>query len=497
MWLDIKPTHEGYLAEVKKRSITCQGGKAIAGAAPAKTSTSQSTTSSKKTTSSNKTSLSKDSSITTYEVTFSEKVLKELLERVLSKTDFDFSKLKLANQNKNFSCRFKLRRIRYDEVVGGEVENWDMARGVIDINGSDFAFGKNSFWRLGGLSEDPSYLKNEVNLKITNDGHIVGKMAYFTHSVKQGEVPRNPLYVSLNKHDKSTPINLDNIKNSRAKIFIDVEDWAGGVLMLDSCKEKIIKSKTKTVSTSSSDPTVSKVIEVIQGDKFIVDIAEPHELAGTNINLNLLNIDAPDAVKSCSKQMEFGIKVKDIVTQILADASSIQLMNYRKTSKAVIAKVIVDGKDLGNQLIEKGYASDEYGYWKGYFCSALIATQAGNQFMGVDITFDMPTISNVIDIDKAIFWFERAIVLDPDGSNNSASSFSLSLLYDIKNNDIKSLEYLKKSANLGFMRAEEALGKAYMEGIGVSRDTSEGKYWLKKAFEHGSKNAEDICGCEF
>ena len=36
MWLDMKPTHAGYLAEAKKRSLTCEGGKAVAGAAPEK-----------------------------------------------------------------------------------------------------------------------------------------------------------------------------------------------------------------------------------------------------------------------------------------------------------------------------------------------------------------------------------------------------------------------------------------------------------------------------
>ena len=139
--------------------------------------------------------------------------------------------------------------------------------------------------------------------------------------------------------------------------------------ILNSGKE--LKTEAPEVTTSDSDPTVSKVIEVIQGDKFIVDIAEPHELAGTNINLNLRNIDAPDAVRSCPKQLELGIKVKDIVAQKLADASSIKLKNFRKTSKAVIADVIIDGKDLGAELIGKGYASDEFGYWKAYFCSAL------------------------------------------------------------------------------------------------------------------------------
>ena len=238
------------------------------------------------------------------------------------------------------------------------------------------------------------------------------------------------------------------------------------------------------VETSDSDPTVSKVIEVIQGDKFIVDIAEPHELAGTNINLNLRDIDAPDAIRSCPKQLELGIKVKDIVAQKLADASSIKLKNYRKTSKAVIAEVIVDGKDLGTELIGKGYASDEYGYWKAYFCSALTAMTTGNVNWRNG------------NVDKAIFWYERAIFLDPD-YDKSIMTYRLSELYSMKGDNDKSIDYLKQSANLGYMQAEEALGAAYMNGTGVKKDTSEAKYWLKKAHEHGSGSAEDICGCEF
>ena len=43
----------------------------------------------------------------------------------------------------------------------------------------------------------------------------------------------------------------------------------------------------------------------------------------------------------------------------------------------------------------------------------------------------------------------------------------------------------------------EALGAAYMNGTGVSKDPAQAKKWLKKAHENGSDSAEDICGCEF
>ena len=161
---------------------------------------------------------------------------------------------------------------------------------------------------------------------------------------------------------------------------------------INSSKTTKTAEKTK-VATSDSDPTVSKIIEVIHGDTFIVNIAEPHELAGSNIKLIIRDANTPDATKSCPRQMELGIKVKDIVTQKLADASSIKIKNFRKTSTAVIAQVIVDGKDLGEELIAKGYASNEYGHWKAYFCSALQAMAAGDSNWKYD----------TVDVDKAIF----------------------------------------------------------------------------------------------
>ena len=40
MWLDMRPTNEGYKAEVQKRGIGCEGGKVVAGAAQTNKTTS-------------------------------------------------------------------------------------------------------------------------------------------------------------------------------------------------------------------------------------------------------------------------------------------------------------------------------------------------------------------------------------------------------------------------------------------------------------------------
>tara|TARA_B100000586_G_scaffold258133_1_gene222397 strand:- start:255 stop:890 length:636 start_codon:yes stop_codon:yes gene_type:complete len=87
-------------------------------------------------------------------------------------------------------------------------------------------------------------------------------MAYFTHSVKQGEVPISPLYVTLKKKERSKPISFQVI-NTRARFFIDVEDWAGGLLTLDNCREGSTApiETTKVNTVSSSDSSSTKKIE--------------------------------------------------------------------------------------------------------------------------------------------------------------------------------------------------------------------------------------------
>ena len=215
-WLEQKPTHAGYLGEAKKRGLTCEGGKAVKGSA--------------------KTTTTANSDITIYEVVFSPAVLKELLDRVISKTDYDFSKHKLTNNVKDIQCRFTINRVVYDNSELGVPDYWDIAQGTINVKGSDVEFGEGSYWKMGGLSTDKSYLRDEVNIKLTEDGHFVGKMAYFTHTVKQGEVPREPLYPTLTKHKRSTPMNLKNIDNVYASLWIEVEDWAGGIMRISRCK---------------------------------------------------------------------------------------------------------------------------------------------------------------------------------------------------------------------------------------------------------------------
>jgi len=444
MWLDMKPTHEGYLGEAKKRSLTCEGGKAVVGAAPAKT------TATKITTSTNKTTSTKSSGIKFYAIEFTEKLRKKLFDSI---KDFFVE----VDTSTKFDGQYTFQLFRTGDGTMG------MGSGYITINNGEMIIEKDK----RALGTGPKDLYDTFEAQIDENGQVYGSIRLDILGGKD----RSEIYTLKGPIKKILGESPDECC---LKIYFQ----------LKPIKESSTSSTKVKVATSDGDPTVSKIIEVIEGDRFIVDIAEPHELAGSNITLIVRDIDAPDTIKSCSKEIELGKKVKDIVTQKLEDASSIKLKNIRKTSKAVIAQVIVDGKDLGEELVANDYASKEYGYWKAYICSAVKAISAGEQYLWAK------------DFEKAIFWLERGLVMDPDTNRRPGATYGLSLAYKQLGMDHK--DYLIKAAELGVMHAELELGENYLNGWdGFEKDSSEGKYWLKKAHEHGSKDAEDACGCKF
>ena len=228
-WLDNPSPPEHIVEEAIKRGISCPGEAALKHLIE----NAQSSTTSK---------------IKIYDIIFSEELLEELLALPPEENASDFSKnfknYRLAFIQDEIVCGFNLRRIVYENKAEGEIEGWDMAYGSITFKGlnADFkgAWSKN----MGGLSSDSRYFNDEINIKLTKDGHLVGKMAYFTHTVGSDEAPRRPLFIELEKHSKSKPLNYKNINlDNSAEFWIDVEDWAGGVLNLFQCKDRKIEKQ--------------------------------------------------------------------------------------------------------------------------------------------------------------------------------------------------------------------------------------------------------------
>ncbi|HCH25114.1 MAG TPA: hypothetical protein DE179_12560 [Oceanospirillaceae bacterium] len=206
-----------YLAEAQRRELDC-------GIAQQSKSSNSSRQSAAK--------LTNKQGFTIYPVTFSAADQQRLTSDPIIKTSFDFSSYTLAVLPKTIDCQLRLRRVVYERSKEGDVEHWNMASGGMQISTAGVEIdGK---WFMRGLSKDSSYLRDEVNLRFNSEGHLVGKMAYFNLTVDAGEVPRKPLYIEVKPNSKSKPLNLSNPR--KADIWIDVENWAGGILYLRNCQ---------------------------------------------------------------------------------------------------------------------------------------------------------------------------------------------------------------------------------------------------------------------
>ncbi len=156
MWLDMKPTHAGYLAEAKKRSLTCEGGKAVASAGATKTTTSSlSTTSSKKTTS------TKSSGIKFYAIEFTEKLRKKLFDSI---KDFFVE----VDTSTKFDGQYRFTVFRHNEDEGAMM----LGAGDIEIkNGELIIETENSY-----LSTGPKDLYDTFEGQISEDGEVTGSI---------------------------------------------------------------------------------------------------------------------------------------------------------------------------------------------------------------------------------------------------------------------------------------------------------------------------------
>ena len=223
-WMDNPSPPEHIVVEINKRGLSCGGSN--------KSSTSKDTpTVISNTDTSDIGGLSMDFELTSYDIELSESVTEELLSETL-KTDFDFSEFKIVKNHRNLACQFYLREVMFDGTGP-----WRMAEGSLVIDSGQVKIDvKASKWKRGGLSTDPIYLRDEVNLRLTEDGYLVGKMAYFEW-VGDGEPPKLPIYPRLLKHKKSIPLISNNSLAGRsAKFFLEKTlDWSDGVLYLNNC----------------------------------------------------------------------------------------------------------------------------------------------------------------------------------------------------------------------------------------------------------------------
>jgi hypothetical protein len=134
-------------------------------------------------------------------------------------------------------------------------------------------------------------MKDEVNLRLTKDGHIVGKMAYFHLFVNNGEAAEKPLFIELKKHQKSKTINYRSINSySAAEIWIDVQDWAGGVMTIFNCLDSKEIEKKKLAKDNAEKLYKEALAKEKAELRLLNKIYQPYVL-GPNTVFNIKYLD--------------------------------------------------------------------------------------------------------------------------------------------------------------------------------------------------------------
>jgi micrococcal nuclease len=115
--------------------------------------------------------------------------------------------------------------------------------------------------------------------------------------------------------------------------------------------------------------TVSKVISVYDGDTFRVDIDSLPPIVGRNIPIRLNGVDTPEIRGKCEHEKDLAIKARDFVRNKLANAKEVKLTKLQRGKYfRVIADVMIDGVNLGQELLDNELAYKYTGGKKSSWC---------------------------------------------------------------------------------------------------------------------------------
>ena len=115
--------------------------------------------------------------------------------------------------------------------------------------------------------------------------------------------------------------------------------------------------------------TVSKVINVYDGDTFRVNIDSLPPIVGKNIPIRVSGVDTPEIRGKCLYEKNLALKARDFVRGRLANAKEIKLTNLQRGKYfRIVANVVVDGVSLGQELLDNKLAYEYSGGKKLSWC---------------------------------------------------------------------------------------------------------------------------------
>jgi endonuclease YncB( thermonuclease family) len=102
---------------------------------------------------------------------------------------------------------------------------------------------------------------------------------------------------------------------------------------------------------------VSEVTSIYDGDTFRADLKGYPEIIGDRIGIRINGIDTPEMRGECQKEKRLARQAKQFVVTQLRSAKRVELRNMKRGKYfRIVADVFVDGKNLGDMLINNAMA---------------------------------------------------------------------------------------------------------------------------------------------
>jgi len=110
-------------------------------------------------------------------------------------------------------------------------------------------------------------------------------------------------------------------------------------------------------SSNYGSTFISGITSVYDGDTFRANIADYPPIVGENIGIRINGIDTPEMKGKCNRESALAKFAQEHTEKTLLSAKVIELRNMKRGKYfRIVADVYVDGVNLGEQLVNQGFA---------------------------------------------------------------------------------------------------------------------------------------------
>ena len=136
------------------------------------------------------------------------------------------------------------------------------------------------------------------------------------------------------------------------------------------CCSLLIATTCHAKNRSYGNAIVSDIVSIYDGDTFTVNIRDWPAVAGERISVRIAGIDTPELRSRCDSEKSKARAAKQFTVSILRNAKHIELQNLQRDKYfRLLSEVWVDGKNLGQQLLDGGFAVPYSGKTKVDWCA--------------------------------------------------------------------------------------------------------------------------------